>query len=73
MHSHLITVEVGIVSRADQRVDTNGLAFNQDRLKRLDRQAVQGRCAVKEHRVPASDFFKNIPDLRRLALNHLLG
>src|SRR6266487_3917216 len=27
--------------------------------------------AVQQHRMPLGHFFKNVPDLRRLALNHL--
>ncbi len=34
---------------------------------------MQGRRAVEQDRVPLRDFFQNVPDLRRLALDHLLG
>ena len=36
VNSHLIAIEVGIVSRTNQRVELNRLAFDQHRLKRLD-------------------------------------
>jgi hypothetical protein len=38
---HLVAVEVGVERRADQRVQLDRLAFDQDRLEGLDAQAVQ--------------------------------
>src|SRR5690606_12333931 len=46
VHGHLVTVKVGVVGSTDQRVQLNGLTFNQDRLERLDTQTVQRRCTV---------------------------
>ena len=73
MHGHLIAVEVGVESGADQRMDLDGLALNQDRLESLDTQAVQGRRAVKHHRMLGDDFLEHVPDLGDHALHHLLG
>ena len=70
---HLVTVEVGIVSRADERVDADGLAFDQLRFEGLDRETVKRRRAVEEDRVPLGNFGKDIPDFRGLAVDHLLG
>ena len=41
---HLVAVEVGVEGRANQRVDLDGLALDQDRLEGLDAQAVQRRA-----------------------------
>ena len=73
MHGHLVAVEVGIISGANQRVNANRFAFDQLRLKRLDRESMQRRGAIEQDRVPARNFIKNVPNFRRLALNHFLG
>ena len=44
MHSHLVAVEVRVERGADERMQLNGAALNEDRLKRLTAQAVQRRC-----------------------------
>src|SRR5690606_11712103 len=67
VHGHLVTVEVGVVRGADQRVQLDGLAFDQNRLERLDTQTVQGRRAVEQHGVFTDDFGENVPDLGQLA------
>ena len=72
MNSHLVTVEVGVERRADQRVQLDGLAFDQHRLERLDTQTVQRRCAVQHHRVFADHLFEDVPHHRRLAFHFLL-
>src|SRR5690606_37985004 len=46
VNGHLVTVEVGVVRGANQRVQLDGLAFDQYRLESLDAQTVQGRGAV---------------------------
>ena len=43
------------------------------RLESLDRKTVQRRRAVEQHRMALGDFFENVPDFGRLALDHLLG
>ena len=73
MHGHLVTVEVGVERRADERVNTNGLAFHEHRLERLDTQTVKRRRAVEQHRVIADDAFEDFEDHRVLALHDLLG
>ncbi|CRR36469.1 hypothetical protein PAERUG_P54_1_London_24_VIM_2_04_13_02269 [Pseudomonas aeruginosa] len=70
---HLVTVEVGVVRGTDQRVQLDRLAFDEDRLERLDAQTVQGRRTVQENRMLADDFGENVPDLGQLALDHFLG
>jgi hypothetical protein len=70
---HLVTVEVGVERRADQRVDLDGLALDQLRLEGLDAQAVQGGCAVEQHGVLGDDLFEDVPHHRALTLDHALG
>ncbi len=70
---HLVTVEVGVEGGADQRVQLDGLTFDQGRLESLDTQTVQGRRTVQHDRVFANDFFEDVPDHRLLAFDHLLG
>ena len=73
MHSHLVTIEVCVERRADERVQLDSLAFDQYGLERLDAQAMQRRRAVQENRVLTNDLFENIPDFRTFALDETLG
>src|ERR1022692_4956799 len=73
VNRHLVAVEVGVERRADQRVNLDGLAFHQHRLKSLNAQAVQRRSAVQQHRVVLDDFFQDVPHNRFLLLHHFLG
>src|SRR5436190_20117152 len=59
VHCHLVAVEVSVVRRANKRVNANGFTFDQLRFKRLNRQTVQSRRAIKEHRMAAGYFVKN--------------
>ena len=72
MHRHLVAVEVRVVSGANERMNSDRFAFDQQRLESLDRKTMQSRRAVQQHRMSSRHFFQNIPDLRRLALDHLL-
>ena len=63
VHGHLVAVEVGVEGGTGQRMQLDGLAFDQDGLKGLDAQTVQGRRAVQQHRMIPDDFFQDIPDL----------
>ena len=56
VHGHLVTVKVGVVGRADERVQTDGLAFYQQGFKGLNAQTVQGRGAVEQNGVLAHHF-----------------
>jgi hypothetical protein len=51
VHGHLVAVEVGVERGANQRVQTNRLALDQHRIKRLNAEAVQRRSAVEHHRM----------------------
>jgi hypothetical protein len=72
VHSHLIAVEVRVVSGANERVNADRFAFDQLRLESLNRETVQRRRAVQQNRVTLRHFFEDVPDLRRLTLDHLL-
>ena len=73
MHGHLVAVEVGVERRADQRMQLDRLALDQHRLERLDAEAVQRRRAVEQHRMLADHLVEDVPDLRLLLLDQLLG
>ncbi len=73
MNGHLITVEVGVVGRADQRVELNRLALDQHRLKGLNAEAVQRGRPVQQHGMLADDLVQDVPHLGPLLLHHLLG
>ena len=73
MDSHLVAVEVGIVSGADQRVQTQCTPLDQDRLKRLDAETVQRGRTVEQHGMLLDDVLQRVPDLCALLIDHLLG
>ena len=64
VHGHLVTVEVRVVSGANERVNADRFAFDQLRLERLDRQTVQRRRAVQQHRMALGHFLEDVPDFR---------
>ncbi len=73
VNSHLVTVEVSVECRANQRVQLQGLAFDQDRLERLDTQTVQRRCAVEHDRMLADHLFQDVPHHGGAGFHFLLG
>src|SRR5215470_17044133 len=73
VHGHLVAVKVRVKRGANQRMDANGFAFDQRRLKRLNAEAVQRRSAVQENRMLANDVFQNVPNDGFLLLHHFLG
>ena len=70
---HLVAVEVSVICRADEGMQLDRLALNEDRLKSLNAQAVQRGGAVEKNGVLPDDIFKNIPDLRLYLLHGALG
>jgi hypothetical protein len=68
VNGHLVTVEVGVVSRADERMDADRLALDEDGLERLNGETVQRGGAVQENGVALGDLFQDVPDLGGLAL-----
>ena len=73
MHGHLVAVEVGVERLADERVDLDRLAVDEDRLEGLDAEAVQRRGAVEQHRVLADDLFEDVPHDGLATFDHALG
>ena len=68
MHSHLVAVEVRVERGADERMQLNGAALNEDRLKRLNAQTVQRRCTVQHDRMVLDDNLQCVPNLALRAL-----
>src|SRR5437667_712061 len=52
-------------------MNANGFSLDQLRFKRLNRQTMQSRRAVEQHRMTLGHFIENVPDLRGLTLDHL--
>src|SRR5437588_9942921 len=73
MNRHLVTVKVRVECRAHQRVNLDGLAFNQHRLKGLNAKAMKRWGAVQQHRMILNDFFEDVPYCGLLLLDHFLG
>ncbi len=69
---HLVAVEVGVESVADERMDLDRLAFDEHGLERLDAEAVERRCAVQEYRMLGDHLFEDVPDLGRHRVDVLL-
>src|SRR5690606_3483925 len=51
VNGHLVTVEVGVIGSTDQRMQLDGLTFNQNGLERLDTESVQRWRTVEQYRV----------------------
>ena len=73
VYGHLVAVEVGVEPGADQRVQLDGLSFDQARLESLDGQTVQRRGAVEQYRMALDDVFQDVPYHRVAAVDDLLG
>jgi len=73
VHGHLIAVEIGVESGTDQRVKLDRLALDQHRLERLKAQTVQRRRTVEHDGMFADHLVEDVPDLRALLLDQLLG
>ncbi len=65
---HLVAVEVGVEGGADEGVDLDGLALDEEGLEGLDAQPVEGRRPVEEDGVLADDLLEVVPDLGPLLL-----
>ena len=73
MNSHLVTIEVSVVSTAGKWVQTNRRSLNQNGLKGLNRKTVESRRTVEHHRVSFGHLGKDIPNFGGLTIDHLLG
>ncbi len=73
MHGHLVSVEVGIVRGADQGMQLNGFSLDENGLKGLDAEPVQGRSPVEHHWIFGHHFFQDIPDGHVFPFHHAFG
>ncbi|MBS6163361.1 MAG: hypothetical protein KH847_05745 [Clostridiales bacterium] len=71
MNRHLIAVEVCVISSAGQRMQLQGPALDQHRLKSLNAQPVQRRRAVQQNRMVFNHNFQRVPNLGFGALHSL--
>src|ERR1700676_2218830 len=72
MHRHLVAVEVGIVRRADERMEMDRLPLDEDRLEGLNAQTMQRRRAVEQHWMLANHLGEDVPHLGTDAFDHSL-
>ena len=72
VNSHLVAIEVGVERRADERMQLDGLAFDQHRLKCLNAEAMERRRAVEHDRMFADHLIQDIPNFRLLFFDQLL-
>ena len=70
---HLVAVEVGVEGSAAQRVQLQGAALDQHRLKGLNAEAVQRRRTVEHDGAVLDDVLEGIPDLGLTLVDLLLG
>ncbi len=73
MNRHLVTVEICIERRTDQRMKLNRLTLDKNRLKRLDTQTVKCRRAVQKHWIFFYDLIKGVPNFRDFLFDHFFG
>src|SRR4026207_2166215 len=69
----LVAVEVRVERGADERVDLDGRALDEDRHERLDAEAVERRGAVQQDGMVLDDLLEDVPDLGPDALDDALG
>ncbi len=69
VNGHLVAVEVGVEGGADQRMQLDGLAFDQDGLEGLDAEAVKRGRTVKKDRVLTDHIVEDIPHFGALTLD----
>jgi len=73
VHSHLVTIEVGVEGRTNEWVQTDRFPFNQYRLECLDTETVKRRRTVQEDRTTLDHFFQDIPDIAGATVHYFLG
>ena len=73
VNSHLVAVKVGVISGTGQRMQLQGAALYQHRLKGLNTQPMQGRSAVQQNRMALDDNFQRVPNLGLRPLHRFSG
>ena len=61
---HLVSIEVGVECGADQRMQPDRLAFDQNRIECLNTETVQRRRTVQQHGMLSDDLIQYVPDFR---------
>src|SRR6266545_2406572 len=69
MDSHLITIEVRVESGSDERMQLDRRAFDQERFKCLDAQAVQRRRTIQQNGTFADHTFQRFPNFWTVTLD----
>jgi len=73
MNCHLIAVKIRVERLANQRMNPDGFAFHQNRLKRLNTESMQCGRAVKNYRMFGNYLIKHLPHFVGSSLRHLFG
>ena len=73
VHSHLVTVEVSVESRTNERVKTDRITFDELRIEGLNTQTVKRRSTVQHNRMVFNNLFENVPHFRTFCVNELLS
>ena len=73
MNSHLVTVKISVKRRTNERVQLDGLTFDQNWFKRLNAKTVQGRRTVQHDWVFADNLIQDVPDFWTLFFDQFLG
>ena len=73
VNSHLVTVEVSVKRGTHERVQLDGLTFDQNGFKRLDAQTVKRRRTVQQNGVFADHLIEDIPHFGTLFFDQFLG
>ena len=72
MHSHLVTVEVGVEGRTYEGMKLDRLTFDKDGLKCLDTESVKCRSTVQHNGMLMNNILEHVPNLTIETLDHLL-
>src|SRR3989338_6880047 len=69
VHGHLVSVKVGVERGAHERMELDGESFDEQRVERLDTEAVQCRRAVEEDVLVLDHFLEDVPHLLAAVLD----
>ena len=72
VYRHLVAIEIGVEGSANQWMQLDGFAFDENRLECLDTEAVKRRGTIQEDAVILDDLLENVPDFRPFPLHQLL-
>src|SRR3954453_10899860 len=73
MNGHLVAVKIRIEGSAHERVNFDGLAFDEHGFERLDTKTVKRWSAIQQYGVVLNNFFQNVPYNGILPFHHFLG